>query len=108
MSEDSKLLKYALDILLTAYTPEATLNDINVILSLVLASEVEEKMNDEMKCVNPECDRKQNISNMTICSECYQKYYFEQEDDEEFMRDEDEDPCLCVEDHIDVNCPSCF
>jgi len=42
MSEDSKLLKYALDILLTAYTPEATLNDINLILSLVLSKEEEE------------------------------------------------------------------
>jgi len=52
-----------------------------------------------MKCVNPHCDREQNITNMTICSECYQEYYFHQEDD---------DPCICVEDHIDVNCPSCF
>ena len=66
----SMKLKQALDLLLAAYSPEATLNDINIILSLVLSAE--------------------------------------EEDDEEFMREEDEDPCICVEDHIDVNCPSCF
>ena len=35
-------LKAALDLLLEAYTPDATLNDINIILSLVLAKEHEE------------------------------------------------------------------
>jgi hypothetical protein len=32
----------------------------------------------------------------------------QEEEDEEWMREEEEDPCLCVEDHIEVNCPSCF
>jgi len=35
-------LKQALDLLLTSYTPDATLNDINIILSLVMAKEEEE------------------------------------------------------------------
>ena len=38
----SYLLKAALDRLLKAYKPEATLNDINIILSLVMAKEEEE------------------------------------------------------------------
>lgn len=38
----SRKLKQALDLLLTAYTPEATLNDINLILSVVLSKEEEE------------------------------------------------------------------
>ena len=37
----SMKLKQALDLLLTAYEPKATLNDINIILSLVLAKEAE-------------------------------------------------------------------
>ena len=36
-------LKEALDLLLQAYEPEASLNDINIILSLVLAKEREEE-----------------------------------------------------------------
>jgi len=35
----SFLLKAALDRLLQAYTPETTLNDINLILSIVMAKE---------------------------------------------------------------------
>jgi hypothetical protein len=35
-------LKQALDFLLTYYQPEATLNDINLILSVVLSAEEEE------------------------------------------------------------------
>lgn len=38
----SQHLKEALDLLLEAYTPNATLNDINIILSLVLAKEHKE------------------------------------------------------------------
>jgi len=33
-----------------------------------------------MKCVNPDCDREQNVINMTVCSECYKKYYWEEEE----------------------------
>jgi len=36
-------LKQALDLLLTYYQPEATLNDINIILSVVLSAEGEEE-----------------------------------------------------------------
>jgi len=34
-------LKKALDLLLEAYTPETTLNDINLILSIVLSDEAD-------------------------------------------------------------------
>jgi len=36
-------LKKALDLLLEAYTPETTLNDINLILSIVISKEVDGK-----------------------------------------------------------------
>jgi len=29
-------------------------------------------------------------------------------DDEDDELPEEEDICLCIEDHIDLNCPSCF
>jgi len=30
-----------------------------------------------MKCINTECDRKQDIDDLTICSRCYIEYYLE-------------------------------
>ena len=48
------------------------------------------------------------LSYCTKCPYCkqhpchlIQKYEAEQEEEEV-------DPCLCVEDHIEVNCPACF
>lgn len=30
-----------------------------------------------MKCINPDCDNEQDVSDLTICSECYIEYYLE-------------------------------
>lgn len=29
-----------------------------------------------MKCINPECENKQDVTDLTICSVCYEAYYF--------------------------------
>jgi len=42
MTTTNDQLKWALDLLLMAYEPEATLNDINLILSIVMAEAEEE------------------------------------------------------------------
>jgi hypothetical protein len=33
-----------------------------------------------MKCINPDCDNEQDVSDLTICFECYEKYYLEAEE----------------------------
>ena len=33
-----------------------------------------------MKCVNPECCNEQDVSDLTICSNCYERYYWREEE----------------------------
>jgi hypothetical protein len=33
-----------------------------------------------MNCINPECHNEQDVSDLTICSNCYEQYYLEEEE----------------------------
>ena len=35
-----------------------------------------------MKCVNFDCDNEIDMSNMTICSNCYEEYYLRSSEEE--------------------------